>query len=117
MQSLDPAAVDLVKHVVELLVAGEFDAAAQITGYSRLSAGDIAEAIRSYGRTLVIPPSHAWQELDIVTVAAAADPTWSVVCNLWTLEESRSDLSLVCTVAKSAVIEGATIEIDGVYVR
>lgn len=117
MQSLDPAAVDLVKHVVELLVAGEFDAAAQITGYSRLSAEDIAEAIRSYGRTLVIPPSHAWQELDIVRVAAAADPTWSVVCNLWTLEESRSDLSLVCTIAMPAGIEGATIEIDGVYVR
>ncbi|RYH57507.1 MAG: hypothetical protein EON54_11785 [Alcaligenaceae bacterium] len=117
MQRLDPAAVDLVKRVVELLVAGEFGAAAQITGFSRLSTEDIAEAIRSYGRTLVVPPSHVWQELDIVRVAAAADPTWSVVCDLWTLEEGRSDLSLVCTVAMPASIRSATIEIDGVYVR
>lgn len=42
---MDCAAVDLVKHVVELLVAGEFDAAAQVASYSRLSAEDIAEAI------------------------------------------------------------------------
>ena len=117
MEHLDSAAAELVKRVVELLVAGEFDAAAQITGDSRLSAEGMAEAIRSYGRTLVFPPSHAWRELDVVRVAAAAEPTWSVVCDLWTLEEGRSDLSLVCTLAMPAGIEGATIEIDGVYVR
>lgn len=117
MQSLDPAAVDLVKHVVELLVAGEFDAAAQITGYARHSTENIAEAIRSYGRTLVSPPSYVWQELDVVRVVVAVEPTWSVVCNLWTLEEGRSDLSLVCTVAKPQGIDGATIGIDGIYVR
>jgi hypothetical protein len=41
-------------------------------------------------------------------------PTWSVRCDLWTVEEGRSDLSLELTVVAAPL--GPTIEVDNLHV-
>lgn len=116
MQTLDPDGTKLLIQVVEWLVVGDFNAVAATSGHSRLTAAQIEEAIRSYGRTLVIPPSDALEDLDVVRVMGASEPTWSVRFDLWTLEDGRSDLSLECTICRRLQSAGATIEIDGIHV-
>lgn len=116
MHALHPTATALLRQVVECLVAGDFNAVAAATNESRLSAEQMAHAIRSYGRNLVVPPSNSYESLDIVRVTAASEPTWSVRFDLWTLENGRSDLSLECTISIPSRTGGATIEIDGIHV-
>ena len=65
-----------------------------ITGGQRLDSAAIEGATRDYGRTLVMPPHTAFDELDVVPVTNLPPPRWSTRMNLWTAEEGRSDLSI-----------------------
>lgn len=116
MHALHPAATTILKQVVEWLVVGDFNAVAAASNDSRLSAAQMAHAIRTYGRTLIVPPSSSYESFDSVRVAAVSEPTWSVRFDLWTLEEGRSDLSLECTISIRSRTGDATIEIDGIHV-
>ena len=113
---LPPAAATLLKQVIAWLVVGNFNAIASETNSTRLSAEQMEQAIRTYGRTLVAPPSSSFEKLDSIRVTAASEPTWSVRFDLWTLEEGRSDLSLECTLSIRPDDASATIEIDGIHV-
>jgi hypothetical protein len=115
MLALHPTATALLKQVVEWLVAGDFNAVAAATNAYRLSAEQMAHAIRIYGQTLMTPPSSSYESLDIVRVTRASEPTWSVRFDLWTLEEGRSDLTLECTISMPST-GSAAIEIDGIHV-
>ena len=80
--------------VVHLLVVGEYDVIESMTHGVRLSAQELRGAVESYGRTLIELPESELDGLDVVTVEGASVPTLSVVVDLWTEEEGKSDLSL-----------------------
>lgn len=103
-----------VRHIVELLVAGDYEQVARITGGQRLDSGSIEGAIRDYGRTLVMPPDTAFEQLDVVPVKNAHLPRWSVRMNLWTAEEKQSDLSIELTLIEAE--GGYAIELDDIHV-
>lgn len=103
-----------VKSVVDLLVAGKYMELEELSTGTRISADDMADAIRQYGRVLVAPPQYAYEDLDVVQVRNASPPRWSVRMGLWTAEEGRSDLSLELTVAESG--DGYIIEVDDIHV-
>ncbi len=84
----------LVELVVGLLVDCDYDGLFQMTRGVRLSANEIRAAVEDYGLTLVMPPEHAYTELDLVEVEDASPPEYCVWCALWTAEEGRSDLQL-----------------------
>lgn len=81
----------------------------------RLTADEMDQAIRDYGKKLVLPPDDAFENLDVIKVEAAQPPTWSVVFDLWTEREGRSDLSLELTLTDIGN-EELGIEIDDIHV-
>ena len=103
-----------MKLVIALLVAEKYAELDNLTAGTRLSANDMAGAIRQYGRVLVAPPEEAYEDLDVVQVKNASLPRWSVRMSLWTAEEGRSDLSLELTITESG--NGYLIEVDDIHV-
>jgi hypothetical protein len=103
-----------VRQIVELLVTGRYDQIAKITNEQRLDAESIKKAISDYGRKLIMPPSEAYEHLDVIQVHNALPPRWSVRVNLWTAEEGRSDLSLELTLVQTG--EDFAIEVDDIHV-
>lgn len=103
-----------VRQIVELIVAGKYEEIARITNGHRLDSESIEGAIRDYGRTVVMPPNTAFEELDVVSVKNAYPPCWSVRMNLWTAEEGRSDLSIELTLTEASV--GYAIVLDDIHV-
>jgi hypothetical protein len=101
-----------VRQVVELLARGEYAAVERLSGGVRLTADELAGAVRAYGRRLVVPPPVA-APLDVVPHADGGG--WSVDVPLWTAEEGRSDLTLQLTVLPGP---GAAhrIEVDDLHV-
>ena len=87
-----------VSQIASLLVAGKYDELATLTHSVRLNAKDIATAVADYGRTLIAIPDEGFETIDIVEIANASPPRWSIALPLWTQEEGRSDLTLEMTV-------------------
>ena len=83
-----------VTMLTNLLASGDYDTVERMTRGRRLSAADLRTAVERYGRTLVALPQEAVQDLDVVEVRNSEPPTFSVVIDLWTAEEGRSDLTL-----------------------
>jgi hypothetical protein len=75
-------------------VKGDYATAEAITRGERMSAGELRKVITDYGMTLVNPPDQAFEELEFLEIVGAGPPTHGVVCDLWTVEEGLSDLSL-----------------------
>jgi hypothetical protein len=107
--------LEAITSVVRHLVAGEFAELEALTSGHRLSAHEIHRIVREYGRTLIMPPPGAFADLEVVTVAGAKPVRWSVVCDLWTEEEGRSDLSLELTLIDQGHSH-LVIEIDNIHV-
>jgi hypothetical protein len=103
-----------VRQIVELLVAKDYDRVARMTCGQRLDSESISQAIRDYGRTLVVPPDAAFEHLDVVRVRDARPPRWSVRMNLWTAEEQQSDLSIELTLIEAGA--DYAIELDDIHV-
>ena len=100
--------------VMELLAQRDYYGLEALTGGVRLSANEIEQAIRDYGRTVVLPPLAGQDLLDAIEVITAKSETWSVIMPFWTAEEGRSDLSVEMTIV---IQDGeATIELDGIHV-
>ncbi len=100
--------------VVARLARGEYDLAVDRCEKSRLTAQQLAEIIRAYGRNLIVPPDDAYGNSDVVQIQRAAVPTWSVRAPLWTEEEGRSDLTLELTIALGS--SEPKVELDDLHV-
>lgn len=103
-----------VRQIVALLATSDYDQVACITGGQGLDTAAIESAIRGYGRTLVLPPDSAFDQLDVVRVQSVCPPRWSVRMRLWTAEEGRSDLSIELTAIEDET--GYVIELDDIHV-
>lgn len=106
--------VGAVQRVVELLVAGEFLRAEELTGGVRLSAEAIKRAVNDYGGVLTRPPDTAFDRLDAIQVQGSAPPRWSIRFDLWTEEEGQSDLTLEMTVEEGP--QGPKIALDDIHI-
>ncbi len=103
-----------LRDIVKLLVAGKYIELEALTKGVRLSAPEMAKAVGSYGRQLVVPPDNAFRFLDAVEVRNMQPSRWSVTMPLWTQEEGRSDLSLEVTlIDRKQAIE---IELNDIHV-
>jgi hypothetical protein len=99
--------------MVQQLVNRDYDGIERATQGRNVTASELREAVADYGGTLRMPPAAAsW--IDEVQVVGRVPPTWSVRCDLWTVEEGRSDLSLELTVVEAPL--GPTIEVDNLHV-
>jgi hypothetical protein len=105
---------DVVQTVMEDLSQGKFEALVARLAASRLSAEQLRQVIREYGRTPISPPVTIEPELDVVQVQGASPPTWSVRSPLWTREEGRSDLTLELTVTTDR--DAVRVELDDLHV-
>ena len=103
------------RRIVAMLLRGDYDALETITDGKRLMATEIAEAVREYGKTLVMPPDIAFEHLDIIGVEGASQRKWSVNMSLRTVEEGRSDLTLEL-ILKDNAQDMYGVEIDGIHV-
>ncbi len=105
----------VVRIVVNMLVERDYGGLQRLTNSTRLTAEEIAQAVKDYGATLVMPPPTVFNELDVVEVENAKPRAWPVRHDLWAAGEGKSDLSLELTLRESAN-HGYVVEIDGIYV-
>ena len=97
------------------MIAGrQYHEIERLTGGNRLSAQDISDRIKEYGRTVIVPPPEAVKLIDFVLVAGSVPKRWSVQIPLWTVEEGRSDLTLAVTLIENG--ERLGVEIDDLHV-
>src|SRR5215216_6456985 len=80
---------DTVHQVVGMLVAGDYAGLEAVSRGRRLTAEQLRQAAEEYGRELRMPPEPVFDDIEDVTRRA-----WSVLVDLWTVEEGRSDLTL-----------------------
>ena len=85
---------DTVHHVVGMLVAGDYAGVEGASRGRRLTAEQLRQAVEEYGRELRMPPELVFDDLDVVGIEGAAPRAWSVLVDLWTVEEGHSDLTL-----------------------
>jgi hypothetical protein len=101
--------------IISMLVQADYDGLERLTDSRRLTATEIAEGVREYGRTLIMPPESAFENLDVIEVSGAKPKEWSVNLHLWTVEEGRSDLTLELTLRENGK-EIYDAEIDNIHV-
>lgn len=96
--SIHGSFIPAVRDVVEMLVRREF-AALEADGRSgRLTAKELAQALKEYGRTLVEIPEGGWELADSYEIEGRPG-AWAIDLPLWTQEEGRSDLTLSLSVS------------------
>jgi hypothetical protein len=105
----------IIHRIVTMLTQSDYDELERLTKGRRLTATEISEGVHEYGRTLVMLPEHAFENLNIIEVEGAKPREWSVQLNLWTAEEGQSDLTLELTL-KETRKEIYNVEIDNIHV-
>ena len=86
---------DTVRHLVGMLVAGDYAGLEAISRGRRLTAEQLRQAAEEYGRELRMPPEPVFGNIeDVIELEDATWRAWSVLVDLWTVEEGRSDLTL-----------------------
>ena len=100
--------------ISDQLARQDYEALVMRCANSRLTAGDLRNAVLDYGCKLEPPPKDAYQNLDAIEIKNKASPTWSVQIPVWTREEGRSDLTLELTV--SFVKNLSSIELEELHV-
>lgn len=105
----------VIQRVVTMLVEGDYSGLEKLTHGKRLKAEEMAQAVKDYGSTLMMPPLSAFNDLDIVEVESARLRKWSVRFDLWTVSEGMSDLSLELTITEVSK-EEFEVEIDNIHV-
>jgi len=81
-------------HVVGMLVAGDYAGLEGASRGRRLTAEQLRQAVEEYGRELRMPLELVFDNLDVIAFEDATPRTWSVLVDLWTVEEGRSDFTL-----------------------
>lgn len=93
---MSPDELGLVaKHVMKLLVERRYDELEQVTGGTRLSADEIADAVDDIGAALVMPPPASWNSLNLVAVRNSPG-AFSLHMDLWTAR-GRSERTVELT--------------------
>jgi hypothetical protein len=105
----------VVRQVVDLLASGDYLTLQTISRGVRLSASDLAHAVREYGAPLLPLPPEADSLVHYVRITNATPAAWSVVVPLFSREEGRSDLSLELTLSADGH-GGFTLELDNLHV-
>jgi hypothetical protein len=100
-----------VRDVLRQLARGDF---ATLAASGRCSAADLQRAVSDYGRTILVPPRDEELSLEVVQIETSASAAWSVVVDLRTLEEGRSDLAIELTVHEQA--GGFVVEVHDLHV-
>ena len=86
---------DTVRHLVGMLVAGDYAGLEAVSRGRRLTAEQLRQAVEEYGRELRMPPEPVFDNIeDVIELEDATRRAWSVLVDLWTVEEGRSDLTL-----------------------
>ena len=98
---------DTVRHLVGMLVAGDYAGLEAISRGRRLTAEQLREAWEEYGGGLLLPgvpagelrmpPESVFETFDednIDVFELKSTRSWAVLVDLWTVEEGRSDLTL-----------------------
>lgn len=102
--------------IVRLLSQGHYTEIQKLTKGVRLSAADMERAINDYGRQLIFLKDYSCDNMDIISYDDPACDGYSIVCELFTVEEGRSDLSLEVSVEVDE--DGAVvISVDDLHVR
>lgn len=99
--------------VVQCFVEGDYCLARGVVGVESITAAtaeQIRDYLAEYGATLVELPDDAWQ----TSVAQWMGTHWQILVDLWTAEESRSDLVIDGSVIETS--EGPRLTIHLVYV-
>src|SRR5687767_10921672 len=113
--SENPQLKAAVRQVVSILVQEDYESLERLTNGVRLTAEEMAEGVREYGGSLILPPEDIFENLDVVEVEGAQPRKWSVNVDLWTAEEGQSDLTLGLTLRESGR-EIFDVEIDNLHV-
>src|SRR4051812_31071410 len=114
MASLAPDLRSAIADLVNDLVAGRYADIEADGRAGRVTAGEIEEAIRHYGRTLIPLPAEAWDLVDVYE--NRHDPkALALDVDLFTKEEGRSDLTL--SIAAIQVDRGWNIGINDLHVQ
>jgi hypothetical protein len=110
---LDTKFRDPIRSLVEELVQGHFAQLERDGRSGRLSAAELQETLREYGRTIITLPDEALNLADVHAIAGQRT-CWAVDIPLWTAEEGRSDLTLSLTISETR--DGVQLEIDDLHV-
>lgn len=105
-----------VRHVARLLASGSYADLEQLTGAKRLRARDIEGEVNEYGRTLVMPPETAYDNIDVIPIRGSEPQAYSVRFRLYTKEEGQSDLEVQLTLMDRGTGEEMGIQLDGILV-
>lgn len=105
-----------VRRIVELLVAGEYDAIEALTDGVRLKRGEIEREILEYGRKLTAAPDAAYSLVDTVTINGTSPSQYSIRFRLYTEEEGQSDLEIQATLIDKRDSLLMNVEIDNILV-
>lgn len=100
----NPEFLTLVSTIVNLIVRGEYEVVEAMTRGQRLSANDLEDAVRAYGRHLIPPPPGSWAKLHVVAVKRRIGrrEAYVAVVPMWTEEEGESDVALELRVRRAA---------------
>ena len=111
----DPKLKATMHRFVSMLAQGDYEALEHLTNGIRLTATEIAESIRDYDDSLILPPDDVFENLDVIEVEDAQPKEWSVKVDLWTVKEGRSDLTLELTLRETGK-EIYGVEVDNLHV-
>lgn len=105
-----------LREIMSLFVRKDYVALEKLSKGVRLKASEIEEGITEYGRTLVFPPSEAFQNIDVIPIRASVPQAYSIRFDFHTIEEGESDLQLQATFIDDPTTEHMRVEIDGILV-
>ncbi|NQT71153.1 MAG: hypothetical protein HQ553_00115 [Chloroflexi bacterium] len=103
------------KHLVSLLVQGDYDELISLSNGIRLQASEMKKALAEYPATFIMPDNIVFEDFDVIEIAESDPPKYSVDIDLWSEEEGRSDLTLQTTMIESEK-EIMAVEIDDIHV-
>jgi hypothetical protein len=104
-----------VAHVDALLHAGRYRDLEELSRGERLTAEEIAVAIRDYPERLAPRPTYDVEDLSVVYVRDSVPAKWSVYLHLCRAEGGRSDLTAELTL-KDTPSGLYAVEIDDIHV-
>jgi hypothetical protein len=100
---------------VNRIAEGDFDGLKR-DGIDPYPEADLGLWIRQYGpsgATVVPLPPEAWTSSEAIAIDGQPG-VWAIVVDIWTTDESPSDLTLEATVTESA--EGISVTVDNLHV-
>jgi hypothetical protein len=92
-----------LKILVELLTQNKFqEVCEKYPSEYNLTAKEILDSIESYGCKLVTPSEEELRNFDAVEIENNFPKLWDIRSALWTIEEGKSDLTIVLDVEETS---------------